>query len=796
MRRVLTVVFALAIASPSLFAQQCETNWQSQTGEQSVLGEVTCLARWDPDGSGPQPEQLVVGGQFSAAGSLAIGNLALFDPVTQVWSAIGGGTDGEVLAIEVQPNGGLVIAGTFTQVNGVTAAGIAAWNGTTWSGLPGAVGTVMALGHDSSGELVAGGLFSSIGGVAALNVARWDGTNWNAMGAGLAAATSITASPGVHDLAVLANGTLVAAGVLAARVATWDGTNWTALPSPPGFVLQLTELAPEPNGSLVCGGMILSSSSVVRWDGTSWSTLGNLDSEVTDVELMPNGDVIACGNANTSGVFRWNGSAWSTIGSFSIFTGQAQALQPFAATMPGQFFVGGNNTSMGSAIGSSLFFYDGSTWVGDVAGANGFIQDLVAFPNGETYAIGSFTQINGINTPRIARWGTSWQAVGNGLPATVGTIAKLANGDLVASTQQGVHRFDGSTWQLMPGSPSQSDPTMLLRPNGDLLFGGQNSLWVFDGSTWSQIPGINRVLDMENLPNGNVVLTGVSLFSFPISNGRIAEWDGGTTWTALDPSFVLLNPHDVEVMPSGNIAVVDVSQNGVRVLNGATWAPLGALNGRVNSLRMNAANELFAGGVFTADGSNPCPFVAHWTGTSWRAIAGGSPSNTTIIAPAANGDLLATVTIGSPFSQTIVSHRTSCPASAVSYSPACAGATTTSELTATRLPLLGGDYEARATGLSNNVLVFDLFGLQAVNLPLPNLLQLGLPGCVLAVAPIDVRMASAQSTLTSSFAIPSQQNLAGFDMRHQMLLLDVGQQNNLLAASTTNAILVTLGSPH
>jgi hypothetical protein len=792
MRNILLFVVALAGTGTGLSAQ-CETSWQPQVGSQSVLGTIKAFARWDPDGAGPQPEQVVVGGLFSAAGGLPLPNLAMFEPLSQTFSILGGSPDGEVLAIEPLPNGDLAVAGAFTQIGGVTAAGIAIWNGSNWTGLPGASGTVMALGTDASGRLVAGGQFASIGGVSALNVAVWDGTNWNPLGNGLPSGNSFPASPGVHDFALLPNGEIVAAGVLTAQVATWNGATWTSLPTPPGLVLHVTELAVEASGTLICGGWILSSSAVLRWNGTSWTTLGNLDSEVTDVELLPNGDVIACGNANNAGVFRWNGTTWATLGAISIFGGgRVEALQEFTVSQPGQFFVGGSISTLGTATGSGLFQWNGSAFLGDVVSANG-IRKLTSFPDGDVYATGHFTQINGVTANGIARWGQNWQAAGTGLPSTASAVARLADGDLVAATQQGVYRLNGTTWTQMPGSPSQAIEAMLLRPNGELLVGG-NALWRFDGTAWAQISGISQVVDMESLPNGDVVLSGISSFSFPISGGRIAVWDGNTTWTALDPNFSVFNPGDVVVLPHGDIAVADTGQNGVRAFDGTTWSTLGALNGIVRSLQKNSAGQLFAGGSFTADGATPCNYIAHWDGLAWSPVAGGAPQVAWMIAPAASGDMLAVLS-PSPFAgQTLAAHRTACPATAQTYSPTCAGASTTSELAVTSLPLVGADYSARATGLSGNAIVFDLYGLQAVNLPLPSLFQIGQPGCVLAVDPIEVRMVSAQATMHSTFAIPAQPAVIGFGLRHQMLVFDVGPQNNLLAASTTNALEITVGS--
>ena len=60
---------------------------------------VTCATTWDPDGDGPLPPVLVVGGYFSMAGSTPANHIAAWDGAS--WSALGTGMNEGVLALTV-----------------------------------------------------------------------------------------------------------------------------------------------------------------------------------------------------------------------------------------------------------------------------------------------------------------------------------------------------------------------------------------------------------------------------------------------------------------------------------------------------------------------------------------------------------------------------------------------------------------------------------------------------------------------------------------------------------------------
>src|SRR5690606_25819348 len=195
---------------------------------------------------------LVVGGNFtSIAGVPAIG-LARWDGAT--WSAFGDpifpwqvGTVGDLI---LQPNGELVVAGSFKSIGGVSANGVAAWNGSTWSPL-GQIGSgfvgVGQLVRLPTGELIASGLLNGVFGIQ-----RWDGATWSTL-TGLSGATSVLYVDTIGTL--IAGGLQLEAGGVATQLAGWNGATWSAIPGAhfDGRPFAMTELF---NGDLLVGGAL------------------------------------------------------------------------------------------------------------------------------------------------------------------------------------------------------------------------------------------------------------------------------------------------------------------------------------------------------------------------------------------------------------------------------------------------------------------------------------------------------------------------------------------------------------
>ena len=228
-----SVCFASFVLLANELAAQlpCARVWQPGQPFAGIDGTVYRAVAWDPDGAGPQTEQVVVAGTFTTAGAATATNLAVYDPALRTWTALPGAPAGEVralasdpagrlftefgtgqvmqwngagwqpfalslattavLALVVLPNGELVAGGNFVLPGGPTVGnGIARWDGVAWQPmgsvtLPFTLGSVQFFSLLSNGDLLAAGTFTSIGGVACNFVGRWDGVAWHPLGTGL-----------------------------------------------------------------------------------------------------------------------------------------------------------------------------------------------------------------------------------------------------------------------------------------------------------------------------------------------------------------------------------------------------------------------------------------------------------------------------------------------------------------------------------------------------------------------------------------------------------------------------------
>lgn len=152
-------------------------------------------AAWIPVGGGfgafpafPNVSALAsYGGALYAAGSgLDLGavtrNIAKFQG--GVWVSVGD-VNGPIYAMIVR-NNALIVAGDFTSAGGVAVNNIAAFNGTTWSalgnGLSGPIfsGVYSLAEHD--GLLIAGGDFNRSGAADMFGLASWNGSQWTNLG--------------------------------------------------------------------------------------------------------------------------------------------------------------------------------------------------------------------------------------------------------------------------------------------------------------------------------------------------------------------------------------------------------------------------------------------------------------------------------------------------------------------------------------------------------------------------------------------------------------------------------------
>lgn len=223
----------------------------------------------------------------------------------------------------------LIAAGGFQSVAGVTAHGIARWNGKRWAPLAGPDGKEGVDGPIMTAtvykdELIISGYFTQAGGVPCNWIARWDGTNWSPVGknGGLTPSDphlAATFSACVHLDDFYLGGLFEGVdGVAAHNIARWDGVTWSALqaggqnglPSGP-FDMTVYQ------GKLIFGLQPESDEAgfpeaVRTWDGQAFGVLKGNDGNGRFLTVHK-GELFSHGGWR-GGIRRWNGSFWSKTG--------------------------------------------------------------------------------------------------------------------------------------------------------------------------------------------------------------------------------------------------------------------------------------------------------------------------------------------------------------------------------------------------------------------------------------------------------------------------------------------------
>ncbi len=684
---------------------------------------------------------LVIGGAFTAAGTVAAPGLASWDG--SQWRTLGA-FSGQVRCLAQRPNGNLVVGGSFPPIGFPGYANIAEWNGTSWihysSGLGSNYSFVDALAVLTNGDVVASGFFNIAGGVSVPMIALWNGTAWSAMGTGFEGRPMA--------LLPLANGDLLAASVTTLSqvpvlgVARWDGTQWSSFAPNIGLVTSLTI---APTGNLMASGSLgVPSGEPIRglatWDGSAWQPMARgFDNEVSGLVSLPNGDQIAFGSfgcAESTAVrtiARWSGQGWWPL------TGSSTTMPwvgtPSCATVDGTgtLWMSGSSSGTGGGIGGNVGRWNGTNFV-PVGAAIGNVKALVVTSNQQPI-VGCETYPS--YGTAVARWtGTQWQNYGSGLDGPVrslllrdhGTGELIAGGDFLnsgATSVSRIARWNGTAW--LPFGPGVDGPVRAIveLPNGELIAAGD---FVTDGL---------RPLNL------------------------IARWDG------------------------------------------SAWQPLGAgLGGApgasVRALLVLPNGDLLAGGNFLTAGGYPARGIARWNGSHWQAVAGGVDGTVLALALGNSGEVLAGgnfATAGGRHSAHFARLRTTCPASTTVYGAGCVGSAGLLALESSSPAWLGGTYRATCYGVASNGIGADLFGMQTTQTPLTTLHPAAGSGCLLLTQAdaVLLRMPS-NGAIESSLMLPNEPALAGLRLHHQVLVAEVDASLAITHLASSNAVTLQLGS--
>lgn len=560
---------------------------------------------------------LAIGGRFTAIGTQPALRIAIGDGDT--WMSPGGGCAGSgyaaVQALQPLPNGDLVVGGQFAQAGSIAAGGIARWDGGQWHSFGGANIQVACMALRGNGHLVVGGNFPT-------SVAEWDGQGWTTLAPGFGGVPiaiavmpngDVVASGGAYGMnrwngsvwsplgsgfqgapaALLPqpNGELLAAtmqtlgGVPHNGVARWNGSQWTSYAPGIGSVASMTLL---PNGELLAAGALTTGTSEITrglaiWNGASWRGLARgFDDTVEGLLPMTNGDLLAfgafqvaagaaipgfarraggawypmtpaagsstyptkptCGAIDAVGdvwvavpatvtpapatVLRWTGLGWQGVGT-AIAAVKALALDDNQRPIVG--------CAVYPGYGQAIARWNGTAWANLGQGLDGPVLALRWQPNGDVIAGGEFLASGTTAVSRIARWnGTAWQPLGAGFDGPVRALCELPGGDLIAAgdfRHDGtlarpldlIARWDGTAWQPLGeglgGAPGVAVRALHVLPNGDLLAGGDfttaggraiRGIARWNGTAWSSVDGDvdGNVRAIARLPDGEIVIGG------------------------------------------------------------------------------------------------------------------------------------------------------------------------------------------------------------------------------------------------------------------------------------------------
>src|SRR5437879_6487121 len=290
-------------------------------------------------------------------------------------------------------------------------------------------------------DLYAGGNFTLAGGVSANGIARWDGASWSALGAGC--------KGGVNCIAFLGSDTYVGGtftnvgGVSARAFAKWDGVSWTTWPTTDGvFQYPLNDAANRmlvKDGSLYIGGIFnqagdVIANHVVRYDGSNFYPLGEKPANgiatppinvscigQADDGIYVGGLLTAAGKTLANRIARWDGTNWYTVGGGTM-GGASSANRVLAIAGRGSdVFVGGTFTNVGGINVSNIARWDGANWWNMGVGFGSSVGVLATAANA-VYAGGSFTNVNDSSfifpVNHIATWaGFNWYNLGSSVHA-------------------------------------------------------------------------------------------------------------------------------------------------------------------------------------------------------------------------------------------------------------------------------------------------------------------------------------------------------------------------------------------
>jgi uncharacterized delta-60 repeat protein len=352
--------FSVAVAGTGPFAYQWRRNGTAVTGATNSSLTLNNLQSADAANY-----DVVVANSFgSLTSSVAILNLGYCD-------AFNPGANATVYSVIPQPDGKILVGGSFTNLAGQARNALGRLNSDGSLDLaynPGVGGSVNVLAQQPDGRVLVGGNFTSIGGTNFTQVGRL-----NADGS-IDPTFNPSANAGINAIALQPDGRILLGGsftslggVTQNYIARLNADGSLDTSFNPGANSTVYSVAVQPDGKILLGGSFSS------LGGQTRNSIGRLNAD---------GTVDAAFNPGVSG----------TVNTF--------VLQP-----DGGILVGGNFTTLGGQSRNRIgrLNSDGSLDAGFNPGAGSTVYSLALQADGKILAAGLFTSLGGTNLSYLGR---------------------------------------------------------------------------------------------------------------------------------------------------------------------------------------------------------------------------------------------------------------------------------------------------------------------------------------------------------------------------------------------------------
>lgn len=640
----------IALASSSR-AQPCAAAWGNEFYRNGLDdASVAASAVFDPDGAGPLPACLFVGGKLRTAENHPANFVAKWDG--HAWSSAGTGLRGAVTALAAYDDDGpgphppQLFATTNQAAYGDTPLHVLV--GDAWQPAPGLVGgtgyaySLLVFDDDGPGphapRLLVGGGRINIGASSTSALAAWDGATWTDIGAGI--------DGSVYTLSVL----------------DVDGAG----PTPPALYV---------GGSFAHAGSGFDAHGIARWDGATWSPLGDGFGSYPRVYAIaaydddgdgPHPTCIYAGGllrrdegSPAEALARWDGATWSAVGGdvgadLSPPTVNTLAVFDPDGAGPGSplLFAGGYLASIGDVGLANIGAWDGKAWSPVAGGANHPVRTFAAFDDDgdgpHTPALiagGEFALAGSVRANRIASLGDNgWRALGGG-------VGCGRAGDIDRVTPFEPAGFSMTTYD--PDGPGPAPATLivsgLFTTAGDVA---ATYIASWDGQQWAALGDglVNSwadsltTFDAEGAGSPQLFAGGYFFVPGPQGGHGLLRWNGAAwspvpDWDGGAVDFVGgLDPDgDGPAPPALYVGGFDLRADGqdmhsVARWDGQSWSHLGdTLDGNyIHALAFYdedgdgpAPPALFAACAQAVTGAADLRGLARFNGATWETVSGG-----------------------------------------------------------------------------------------------------------------------------------------------------------------------------